>query len=95
MASAGGSGTSDGDRRSSRGKGKTPVVPNEKSKKPGAWVKAQLSFLQKKHEECVAKGEEPGFDLEDLLRRYAPSPPNQVSPSAAPGKNISKHPKDG
>ncbi|RLM91264.1 importin subunit alpha-1b [Panicum miliaceum] len=39
MASAaGGSGAGRGDRRSSRGKGKTPVGSHEKSKKPGAWI---------------------------------------------------------
>ncbi|RLM61707.1 anthocyanidin 5,3-O-glucosyltransferase-like [Panicum miliaceum] len=38
MASAaGGSGAGGGDRRSFRGKGKTPVGLHEKSKKPGAW----------------------------------------------------------
>jgi len=94
MATAGGSGTGDSDRGSSRGKGKTTVPPHDKSKKPGPWVKAQLNFLIKTHEECVARGEEPGFDLQDLLRRYGPAPP-----SSAPGKNISEHPtfppKDG
>jgi len=99
MATAGGSGTGDSDRGSSRGKGKTPVGPHDKSKKPGVWVKAQLHFLKKTHEECVARDEEPGFDLEDLLRRYGPSPPNTAPPSSAPEKNISEHrtfpPKDG
>jgi hypothetical protein len=35
-----------------------------------------LRYLEKEHEEYVARGEEPPFDLADLLRRYAPSPPN-------------------
>jgi hypothetical protein len=35
-----------------------------------------LCYLEKEHEEYVARGEEPPFGLEDLLRRYTPSPPN-------------------
>ena len=99
MSTAGGSENGDGDRRSCCGKGKTPVGPQEKSKKPGAWVKAQLRYLQKEYEECVARGGEPSFELQDLLRRYAPSPPNPTAPPSTLGKNISEHPtfppKDG
>ena len=32
--------------------------------------------MEKEYRECVARGEEPPFDLEDLLRRYGSSPPN-------------------
>jgi hypothetical protein len=49
-----------------------------------------LRYLEKEHEKYVAKGEEPPFDLEDLLRCYAPSPPNPEVPappsSSAPAK---------
>jgi hypothetical protein len=55
------------------------------------------------HEEYVARGEEPPFDIEDLLRRYAPSPPSLKVPappfSFAPTKYPLEHsafpPKDG
>jgi hypothetical protein len=57
MASvAGGHGAGGGDRRLSRGKGKTPVDLHEKSKKPGAFERAMLHYLEKEHEEYVAKG---------------------------------------
>ena len=48
----------------------------------------------KEYRECVARGEEPPFDLEDLLRRYGSSPPNsEVSapPSSAPARNPLEH----
>jgi hypothetical protein len=59
--------------------------------------------LKKEHEHYVARDEEPPFILEDLLRRYAPSPPNPevLAPpsSSALAKNPSEHsafpPKDG
>ena len=35
-----------------------------------------LHYLEKEYKECVARGEEPPFDFEDLLRRYGSSPPN-------------------
>ena len=58
MASAaGGSGAGGGDRCPSGEKGTIPV--GRRSKKPSAF-----------HRECVARGEKPPFDLEDLLRRY-------------------------
>jgi hypothetical protein len=48
MASvAGGHGAGGGDRRLSRGKGKTPVDLHEKSKKPGAFERAMLHYLEK------------------------------------------------
>jgi hypothetical protein len=86
-----------------RGKGKTPVGAHEKSKKLGVWVRAQLRYLEKEHEKFVARGEAPPFDLEDLLRRYAPLPRNPEVPalpsSSAPAKNPLEHsafpPKNG
>jgi len=91
MASAaGGSGSGGGDRRSSRGKGKTPLGPHEKTKKVGAWERAMLRYMDKEHEKCVARGEEPPFDIEEWRRAYAPSPPNPEVPapqsSSATGK---------
>ncbi|PUZ75338.1 hypothetical protein GQ55_1G155300 [Panicum hallii var. hallii] len=58
---------------------------------------------KKEHEQYVASGEEPHFDIEDLLRRYAPSPPKTEVPappsSSVPAKNLSEHsafpPEDG
>ena len=54
-----------------------------------------LPSLEKEYTECVARGEEPPFDLEDLLRRYGSSPPNpEVSAppsSSAPVRNPSEH----
>ena len=46
--------------------------------------------MEKEHEKYVVRGEEPPFDLEDMLWPYAPSPPNPevLAPqtSAAPAK---------
>jgi hypothetical protein len=61
------------------------------------------STLEKEHEQYVARGEEPPFDIEDLLRCYAPSPPNLkvlAPPSSSElAKNPSEHsafpPQDG
>ena len=43
----------------------------------------------------MARGEEPPFDLEDLLRRYSSSPPNLEVPappsSSGPAINPSEH----
>ena len=39
-------------------------------------VRAALCYLEKEYRECMARGEEPPVDLEDLLRRYGSSPPN-------------------
>ena len=68
MASAtGGSGDGGGDRRSSSGKGKIIVGPQHKPKKKSALEKAMLRYLQQRHEEAVAAGQEPPFG-----GRYAP-----------------------
>jgi hypothetical protein len=56
-----GSGAGGGDRGSSRRKSKTPVGPHEKSKKPGAWVRAQLHYLEKEHEQISCKGRATSF----------------------------------
>ena len=67
MASiAGGSGAGGGDRCSSGKKGTTPV--GHRSKKSSAFHRAALRYLEKEHRECVARGEEPLFDHDDLLR---------------------------
>ena len=94
MAStAGGSGTGGGDRCPSGEKGTTPV--GRRSKKPDAFHRAALRYLKKEYRECVARGEEPLFDLEDLLRRYGSSPPNPEVPtppsSSAPARNPLEH----
>ena len=94
MASAaGGSGAGGGDRCPSREKGTTPV--GRRCKKPSAFHRAALHYLKKEYRECVARGEEPPFDLEDLLRRYGSSPPNPEVPappsSSAPARNPSEH----
>ena len=68
MAStAGGSGAGGGDRCPSGEKGTTRV--GRRSKKPSAFHRAALRYLEKEYRECMARGEEPPFDLEDLLRR--------------------------
>ena len=96
MASAaGGSGFGGGDHCPSGGKSKTLVGPHVRSKKPGAFERAALRYLEKKYRECVARGKEPPFDLEDLMRRYGPSSPNTEVPappsSTVPAKNPSEH----
>ena len=63
---AGGSGAGGGDCR---------------SKKRSAFHRATLRYLEKEYRECVARGEEPPFDLEDLLWRYGSSPPNPDVPA--------------
>ena len=88
MASAaGGSGAGGGDRCPSREKGTTRV--GRQSKKPSAFHRAALHYLEKEYRECME------FDLEDLLRRYGSSPPNsEVSAqpsSSAPAKNPLEH----
>ena len=94
MASAaGGSGTGGGDRCPSVEKDTTPV--GRRCKKPSAFHRTTLHYLEKEYWECVARGEEPPFDLEDLLRRYGSSPPNsEVSAppsSSAPARNQLEH----
>ena len=89
MASAGGSGAGGGDRCPFGEKGTTPV--GRRCKKPSAFHRAALRYLEKEYRECVARGEEPPFDLEDLLRRYGLSLTNpEVSAppsSSAPARN--------
>ena len=94
MASAtGGSGADGGDRCPFGEKGTTPV--GRRCKKPSAFHRAALRYLEKDYRECVARGEEPPFDLEDLLRRYGSSPPNSEVPaspsSSGPARNPSEH----
>ena len=94
MASAaGGSGAGGGDHCPSREKGTTRV--GRRSKKPSVFHRAALHYLEKEYRECVARGEEPPFDLEDLLWRYGSSPPNsEVSTLpffSAPAKNPLEH----
>ena len=86
MASAAGeSGAGGGDRCPSGEKGTTRV--GRRSKKPSAFHRAALRYM--------ARGEEPPFDLEDLLRRYGSSPPNsEVSAppsSSTPARNPLEH----
>jgi hypothetical protein len=89
-SAAGRNGAGGGDHRSSRGKGKTPIGLHEKLKKPGAIERAMLHYLEKEHEEYLARGEEPPFDLDDLLRRYAPSPPNLEVPALPSSSALAK-----
>ena len=80
MASAtGGSGASGGDRCPSGENGTTLV--GRRCKKPSAFHRAVLRYLEKEYRKCVARGDEPLFDLEDLLRRYGSSPPNLEVPA--------------
>ena len=90
MASAaGGSGAGGGGRCPPGEKDTTSV--GRRCKKHSAFHKAALRYLEKEYRECVARGEEPLFDLEDLLRRYGSSPPNPEVPampsSSAPARN--------
>ena len=94
MASATrGSGAGGGDRCPSGEKGTTRV--GRRSKKPSAFHRTALRYLEKEYKECMARGEEPPFDLEDLLRRYGSSVPNsEVSAppsSSVPVRNPSDH----
>ena len=94
MASAaGGSGAGGGDRCPSREKGATPV--GRRSKKPSAFHRSALRYFEKEYRECVARGEEPPFDLEDLLRCYGLSTQNPGVPappsSSVPARNPSEH----
>ena len=94
MASAAGEiGAGGSDRCPSGEKGTTPF--GRRCKKPSAFHRAALRYLEKEYRECVARGEELPFDLEDLLRRYSSSPPNsEVSAppsSSAPARNPSEH----
>ena len=94
MASAArGSGASGSDRCPSGEKGTTRV--GRRCKKPSAFHRAALRYLKKEYRECVARGEEPSFDIEDLLRHYGSSPLNsEVSAtpsSSAPARNPSEY----
>ena len=94
MASAaGGSGAGGGDRCPS-GEESTTLV-GRRSKKPSAFHRAALRYLEKEYRECVARGEEPPFNLENLLWRYGLSPPNsEVSAppsSSVPARNPLEH----
>ena len=66
-----------------------------RSKKPSAFHRATLRYLEKEYRERMARGEEPPFDLENLLRLYGSSPPNsEVSAppsSSAPARNPLEH----
>ena len=87
MAStAGGSGAGGGDRCPSGEKGTTRV--GRRSKKPSAFHRAALRYLEKEYRECMARGEEPPFDLEDLLRRYGSS---QTSVFVSPAAKLSAY----
>ena len=87
MASAaGGSGAGGGDRCPSGEKGTTRV--GRRSKKPSTFHRVTLHYLEKEYRECVARGEEPSFDIEDLLRCYGSSPPNSEV-SAPPSSSTS------
>ena len=94
MASAaGGSDDGGGDRCPSREKDTTLI--GRRCKKPSVFHRATLHYLEKKYRECVARGEEPPFDLENLLRRYGSSPPDPKVPappsSSGPARNPSEH----
>ena len=80
-SAAGGSGAGGGDR-----------CPSGEYWKPSAFHKAALRYLEKEYRECVARGEEPPFDLEDLLRRYSSSPPNPVVPSPPSSSGAARNP---
>ena len=93
MASAaGGSGASGGDRCPFGEKGTTRV--GRRSKKPSAFHRAALRYLKKEYRECMSRGEEPPFDLEDLLRRYS-APPSSSAPARNPLEHYAFQRKDG
>ena len=58
-----------------------------RSKKPSAFHRAALRYLEKEYRECMARGEEPLFDLEE--------PPNSevsaLPSSSAPARNPLEH----
>ena len=91
MASAaGGSGAGEGDHCPSGEKGTTPV--GRRSKKSSAFHRAALRCLEKEYRESVVRGEEPLFDLEDLLRRYGSSPPNPEVPAPPSSSALARNP---
>src|SRR6185312_2455670 len=90
MASAaGGSGAGRSDRCPSGEKGTTPV--GRRCKKPSTFHRAVLRYLEKEYRECVARGEEPPFDLEDLLRHYGPSAPNLEVPAPPSSSGLARN----
>ena len=74
---------------------KGTTLVGRRYKKSSAFHRAALRYLEKEYRECVARGKEPPFDLEDLLRRYGSSPPNSEIPappsSSAPARNLAEH----
>ena len=97
MASAaGGSGGGQDNRRSSLGKGKKQVDPFDKPTK--RWLAEQHRYLEATHEQFVAAGEEPPFDIESMRRRYSslvtpPNPAATTTPSSSmPGEKKSSCP---
>ena len=93
MASAaGGSGAGVGNRCPSGEKGTTPV--GRRYKKSSAFHRASLRYLEKEYRECVARDEEPLFDLEDLLRRYGSSPQNPEVPAPPSSSGLARNPSE-
>ena len=91
MASAAGrSGSGGGDRYPSGEKGTTLV--GRRCKKSRAFHRVVLRYLEKEYRECVARGEEPPFDLEDLLRRYGSSPPNSEVSAPLSSSALARNP---
>ena len=83
---AGGSGDDGrGNHRCSAGKGKTQVKSQPKPKMSTTWHRAMVRYLQGKHEDAVAAGEEPPFD-----GRYAPPPVAGQTTAPADPKNTPK-----
>ena len=93
MASAaGGSGASWGDRCPSGENGTTPI--GRQCKKPNAFHRAALRYLEKEYRECVARGEKPPFDLEDLLWRYSSSPQNPEVSAPPSSSGLASNPSE-
>ena len=63
-------------------------------KKPSAFHRTALRYLEKEYRECVARGEEPPFDLEDLLQRYGSSPPNPEVPAPPSSSGLARNPSE-
>ena len=80
------------DRCPSGKNGTTPV--SRRCKKPSAFHRAALCYLEKEYRECVASGEEPLFDLEDLLCRYGSSPPNLKIPTPPSSSALARNPSE-
>ena len=88
MASAaGGCGGGRDHRRSSCGKGKNQVGPKE-YKPSKHWLRAQLCYLEATHEEYVAAGEEPPFDIESVRLRYLSVPTPNPAATAPPSSSM-------